>query len=224
MKRLVLLVSILTLTLSSLAYAQKNQPEDAGKKSPEARAEEMVKHFIGKDGGAVSKVEAVQLEKGTAYKVAVKEKSGSEVYYIVPPCCVEGKRKHGGMKPGGMGPSGMEHGMGPGMGHSAGHDMMGAGPDKMGGCPTCNIDGEEAPEPKVTTPAQAEQAVKEAINNLNLKGYSISSTEKMERKEPKAVPFKVNVVDKGGNKFFYVVDPNGFAKGPFFDAPEKLKK
>ena len=88
---------------------------------------------------------------------------------------------------------GMRHGMGHGMGH--GYGMMGN------------------TEPTVTTIAQAEEVVKQAISNL--KGYTITSTDELQ--VMRGTAYKVNVKDSAGNQLYYFVNPYGYARGPLAD-------
>ena len=83
--------------------------------------------------------------------------------------------------------------MGHGMGH--GYGMMGN------------------TEPTVTTIAQAEEVVKQAI--ANLKGYTITSTDELQ--VMRGTAYKVNVKDSAGNQLYYFVNPYGYARGPLAD-------
>ena len=68
----------------------------------------------------------------------------------------------------------------------------------------------------VTTIAQAEEVVKQAI--ANLKGYTITSTEEIQVRRGTA--YKVNVKDSAGNQLYYFVNPFGFARGPLADVAQ----
>ena len=86
-----------------------------------------------------------------------------------------------------------------------GHGMMGRGYGMMN-------NGQAS----VTTIAQAEEIVKQAI--ANLKGYTITSTEEVQVRRGTA--YKVNVKDSAGNQLYYFVNPFGFARGPLADVAQ----
>ncbi|MDE7314172.1 MAG: hypothetical protein K2N11_00535 [Mucispirillum sp.] len=194
MKKL-FLISFIVLALGSFAYAQKGMGEcwsNGTQVTSSAQAEDIVKDFIAsKNGYSVTGSEAIQFHRGTGYKVAVKNAAGSTEYYIVTPF---------GFTRGPISAEAVDNfcntgcGYGYGMGHGKGHGMNNG-------------------QITVTTIAQAEEVVKQAI--ANLKGYTIISTEEIQ--VHRGTAYKVNVKDSAGNRLYYFVNPFGFAKGPLAD-------
>ena len=207
MKKLIL-ISFIILALGSFAYAQMGMGgcwSNGTQVTSSAQAEDIVKGVIAsKDGYAVTGSEEIQLRRGTGYKVAVKNAAGSTEYYVVTPFGFA------------RGPvtsevadnfcnTGCGYGYGYGMGHGMGHGMMGRGYGMMN-------NGQAS----VTTIAQAEEIVKQAI--ANLKGYTITSTEEVQVR--RGTEYKVNVKDSAGNHLYYFVNPFGFATGPLADVAQ----
>lgn len=203
MKKLIL-ISFIVLALGSFAYAQMGMGgcwSNGTQVTSSAQAEDIVKGVIAsKDGYAVTGSEEIQLRRGTGYKVAVKNAAGSTEYYVVTPFGFA------------RGPVTSEvadnfcnTGCGYGYGHGMGHGMMGRGYGMMN-------NGQAS----VTTIAQAEEIVKQAI--ANLKGYTITSTEEVQVRRGTA--YKVNVKDSAGNQLYYFVNPFGFARGPLADVAQ----
>lgn len=199
MKKLIL-ISFIVLTLGSFAYAQMGMDgcwSNGTQVTSSAQAEDIVKGFIAsKDGYAVTGSEAIQFHRGTGYKVAVKNTAGSTEYYIVTPFGftrgpVSAEAADNFCNTG----CGYGYGMGHGMRH--GHGMNNY-------------------QASVTTTAQAEEVVKQAI--ADLKGYTITSTEEIQVRRGTA--YKVNVKDSAGNRLYYFVNPFGFAKGPLADTAQ----
>ena len=159
MKKLIL-ISFLVLALGSFAYAQMGPgmgmgcwASGNGEVTSASQAEDIIKSYLGSENGTVTGSEAVELRRGTGYKVAVKDASGNNTYYFVTPYgMARGPFSEEVAKDFGKFGFGMKHGMGHGMWH--GYGIMNNG------------------EPTVTTIAQAEEVVKQAISNL--KGYSIT--------------------------------------------------
>lgn len=199
MKKLIL-ISFIVLALGSFAYAQMGMGgcwSNGTQVASSAQAEDIVKGFIAsKDGYAVTGSEAIQFHRGTGYKVAVKNAAGSTEYYVVTPF---------GFTKGPVSAeiadnfcnTGYGYGMGHGMRHGMGHGMNNY-------------------QASVTTTAQAEEVVKQAI--ADLKGYTITSTEEIQVRRGTA--YKVNVKDSAGNRLYYFVNPFGFAKGPLADTAQ----
>lgn len=201
MKKLIL-ISFIVLALGSFAYAQMGMGgcwSNGTQVASSAQAEDIVKGFIAsKDGYAVTGSEAIQFHRGTGYKVAVKNAAGSTEYYVVTPF---------GFTKGPVSAEtadnfcntdcGYGYSMGHGMRHGMGHGMNNY-------------------QASVTTTAQAEEVVKQAI--ADLKGYTITSTEEIQVRRGTA--YKVNVKDSAGNRLYYFVNPFGFAKGPLADTAQ----
>lgn len=207
MKKLILM-SFIVLAFGSFAYAQKgmggcwSNGTQAASVTSSAQAEDIVKGFIAsKDGYAVTGSEAIQFHRGTGYKVAVKNAAGSTEYYVVTPF---------GFTRGPLSAEAADNfcntgcGYGYSTGHGMGHGMMGYNHGMNNG------------QISVTTIAQAEEVVKQAI--ANLKGYTITSTEEIQIRRGTA--YKVNVKDSAGNRLYYFVNPFGFAKGPLADTAQ----
>ena len=201
MKKLIL-ISFIVLALGSFAYAQMGMGgcwSNGTQVASSAQAEDIVTVFIAsKDGYAVTGSEAIQFHRGTGYKVAVKNAAGSTEYYVVTPF---------GFTKGPVSAEtadnfcntdcGYGYSMGHGMRHGMGHGMNNY-------------------QASVTTTAQAEEVVKQAI--ADLKGYTITSTEEIQVRRGTA--YKVNVKDSAGNRLYYFVNPFGFAKGPLADTAQ----
>lgn len=210
MKKLIL-ISFIVLALGSFAYAQMGMGgcwSNGTQVTSSAQAEDIVKGVIAsKDGYAVTGSEEIQLRRGTGYKVAVKNAAGSTEYYVVTPFGfargpVTNEVADNFCNTG----CGYGYGYGiHGMGHGMGHGMMGRGYGMMN-------NGQAS----VTTIAQAEEIVKQAI--ANLKGYTITSTEEVQVRRGTA--YKVNVKDSAGNQLYYFVNPFGFARGPLADVAQ----
>lgn len=201
MKKLIL-ISFIVLALGSFAYAQMGMGgcwSNGTQVASSAQAEDIVKGFIAsKDGYAVTGSEAIQFHRGTGYKVAVKNAAGSTEYYVVTPFGftkgpVSAETADNFCNTG----CGYGYGMGHGMRHGMGHGMNNY-------------------QASVTTTAQAEEVVKQAI--ADLKGYTITSTEEIQVRRGTA--YKVNVKDSAGNRLYYFVNPFGFAKGPLADTAQ----
>ncbi len=207
MKKLIL-ISFIVLALGSFAYAQMGMGgcwPNGTQVTSSAQAEDIVKGVIAsKDGYVVTGSEEIQLHRGTGYKVAVKNAAGSTEYYVVTPFGFT------------RGPltaevadnfcnTGCGYGYDYNMGHGMGHGMMGRGYGMM------NIS-----QTSVTTTAQAEEIVKQAI--ANLKGYTITSTEEIQLR--RGIAYKVNVKDSAGNQLYYFVNQFGFARGPLTDTAQ----
>lgn len=198
MKKLIL-ISFIVLTLGSFAYAQMGMGgcwSNGTQVTSSAQAEDIVKGVLA-DGYAVTGSEEIQLRRGTGYKVAVKNAAGSTEYYVVTPFGfargpVTSEVADNFCNTG----CGYSYGYGHGMGH--GYGMMNNG------------------QASVTTIAQAEEVVKQAI--ANLKGYTITSTEEIQVRRGTA--YKVNVKDSAGNQLYYFVNPFGFARGPLADVAQ----
>lgn len=205
MKKLIL-ISFIILALGSFAYAQMGMGgcwSNGTQVTSSAQAEDIVKGVIAsKDGYSVTGSEEVQLRRGTGYKVAVKNATGSTEYYVVTPFGfargpVTSEVADNFCNTGCGYGYGMRHGMGRGMHHGmmGGYGMMNNG------------------QATVTSIAQAEEIVKQAITNL--KGYTITSTDEIQVRRGTA--YKVNVKDGAGNQLYYFVNPFGFARGPLSD-------
>ncbi len=207
MKKLIL-ISFIVLALGSFAYAQMGMGgcwSNGTQVTSSAQAEDIVKGVIAsKDGYVVTGSEEIQLHRGTGYKVAVKNAAGSTEYYVVTPFGFT------------RGPltaevadnfcnTGCGYGYDYNMGHGMGHGMMGHGYGMMNNSQT-----------SVTTTAQAEEIVKQAI--ANLKGYTITSTEEIQLR--RGIAYKVNVKDSAGNQLYYFVNQFGFARGPLTDTAQ----
>ncbi len=207
MKKLIL-ISFIVLALGSFAYAQMGMGgcwSNGTQVTSSAQAEDIVKGVIAsKDGYVVTGSEEIQLHRGTGYKVAVKNAAGSTEYYVVTPFGFT------------RGPltaevadnfcnTGCGYGYDYNMGHGMGHSMMGHGYGMMNNSQT-----------SVTTTAQAEEIVKQAI--ANLKGYTITSTEEIQLR--RGIAYKVNVKDSAGNQLYYFVNQFGFARGPLTDTAQ----
>ncbi len=211
MKKLIL-ISFIVLALGSFAYAQMGMGgywSNGTQVTSSAQAEDIVKGVIAsKDGYVVTGSEEIQLHRGTGYKVAVKNAAGSTEYYVVTPF---------GFTRGPLTAEvadnfcntgcgyGYDYNMGHGMVHGMGHGMMGHGYGMMNNSQT-----------SVTTTAQAEEIVKQAI--ANLKGYTITSTEEIQLR--RGIAYKVNVKDSAGNQLYYFVNQFGFARGPLTDTAQ----
>ena len=207
MKKLIL-ISFIVLALGSFAYAQMGMGgcwSNGTQVTSSAQAEDIVKGVIAsKDGYVVTGSEEIQLHRGTGYKVAVKNAAGSTEYYVVTPFGFT------------RGPltaevadnfcnTGCGYGYDYNMGHGMGHGMMGHGYGMMNNSQT-----------SVTTTAQAEEIVKQAI--ANLKGYTITSTEEIQLR--RGIAYKVNVKDSAGNQLYYFVNQFGFARGSLTDTAQ----
>lgn len=216
MKRTVSLVVILTLALSVAAYAQMGMGRcwsNYAQVTSSAQAEDIVRGIISSQNGfSVTGSSAIQQRGGTGYKVAVRNVAGGTEYYVVTPCgytrgpltsevadnfCNNNfgcNMKHGAM--------GYGHGYGHGMRHG---NYMGY---------DCNMAGNA--QATVTTVAQAEEIVKNAV--ANLEGYSITSTEEVQVNMGTA--YKVNVKDAAGNQLYYFVSPFGMVRGPLINTAQ----
>lgn len=199
----IILISFIVLALGSFAYAQMGMGgcwSNGTQVTSSAQAEDIVKGVIA-DGYTVTGSEEIELRRGTGYKVAVKNAAGSTDYYVVTPFGfargpVTAEVADNFCNTGCGYGYGMKHGMGHGMGR--GYGMMNNG------------------QASVTTIAQAEEVVKQAISNL--KGYTITSTEEVQVRRGTA--YKVNVKDSAGNQLYYFVNPFGFARGPLADVAQ----
>lgn len=195
----IILISFIVLALGSFAYAQMGMGgcwSNGTQVTSSAQAEDIVKGVIA-DGYTVTGSEEIELRRGTGYKVAVKNAAGSTEYYVVTPFGfargpVTAEVADNFCNTGCGYGYGMKHGMGRGYG------MMNNG------------------QASVTTIAQAEEVVKQAISNL--KGYTITSTEEVQVRRGTA--YKVNVKDSAGNQLYYFVNPFGFARGPLADVAQ----
>lgn len=193
----IILISFIVLALGSFAYAQMGAGMGMGcwaagntQVTSASQAEDIIKSYLGTGNGTVSGSEAVELRRGTGYKVAVKDDAGNTSYYLVTPYgMARGPFSEEVANNFGQFGFGMRHGMGHGYG------MMGN------------------TEPTVTTIAQAEEVVKQAI--ANLKGYTITSTDELQ--VMRGTAYKVNVKDSAGNQLYYFVNPYGYARGPLAD-------
>ncbi len=211
MKKLIL-ISFIVLALGSFAYAQMGMGgcwSNGTQVTSSAQAEDIVKGIIAsKDGYAVTGSEKIKLHRDTGYKVAVKNAAGSTEYYVVTPFGFTRGPVTAEVADNfcntGCG-YGYDYSMGHGMGHGMGHSMMGRGYGMMNNS-----------QASVTTIAQAEEIVKQAI--ANLKGYTITSTEEIQVRRGTA--YKVNVKDSAGNQLYYFVNQFGFARGPLADAAQ----
>lgn len=200
----IILISFIVLALGSFAYAQMGAGMGMGcwaagntQITSASQAEDIIKSYLGTGNGTVSGSEAVELRRGTGYKVAVKDDAGNTSYYLVTPYgMARGPFSEEVANNFGQFGFGMRHGMGHGMGH--GYGMMGN------------------TEPTVTTIAQAEEVVKQAISNL--KGYTITSTDELQ--VMRGTAYKVNVKDSAGNQLYYFVNPYGYARGPLADVAQ----